>query len=136
MLRMKSTIAMGMTLFLSISAILATMPAMAATTFTFVPVSPISDRSFFYGGSTMPVKFQLLDSAGNIVGTATATISVNGQPGTTNGGANTGNSFRFDSTSGLYIYNLSTKDLPVPGPNTITITVSDGTSHTFVVTFH
>jgi hypothetical protein len=134
---MKSTIAMGMILFLSIAAIFAALPARAGTaTFTFVPISPISDRTFFYGGSTMPVKFQLFDSAGNIASTATATIWVNGQPGTTNGGANTGNSFRFDSSSGLYIYNLSTKNLPVPGPNTITIMVSDGTSHTFIVTFH
>jgi len=125
-----------MTLFLSVSAILASIPAVADTTFTFVPVAPISNRTFFYGGSTMPVKFELLDSSGNVVSNATATIWVNGQPGTTNGNANAGNNFRFDSSSGLYIYNLSTKDLPVPGPNTITIMVSDGTSHSFVVTFH
>lgn len=134
---MKATIAMGMALFLSVATIFASVPVRADTTpFTFVPISPISDRTFFYGGSTMPIKFQLFDSAGNIVSTATATIWVNGQPGTTNGGANTDNNFRFDSTSGLYIYNLSTKNLPVPGPNTITILVSDGTSHSFVVTFH
>ena len=132
----KPTIAIAITLFLSIPAMFAAVPAMAATTYTFVPVAPISDRTFFYGGSTMPVKFQLLDSAGNIVSTATATIWVNSQPGTTNGGANDANNFRFDSSSGLYIYNLSTKNLPVPGPNTITIMVSDGTSHSFVVTFH
>lgn len=125
-----------MTLFLSVSAILASVPALANTPFTFVPVAPISDRTFFYGGSTMPVKFQLLDSSGSVVSTATATIWVNGQPGITNGNANAGNNFRFDSSSVLYLYNLSTKNLPVPGPNTITIMVSDGTSHSFVVTFH
>lgn len=84
----------------------------------------------------MPLKFQLFDSSGNLVTTASATVWVNGQPGTSNGNANTGNNFRFDPSSGAYIYNLSTKNLPVPGPNTITIMVSDGTSHNFTVTFH
>ena len=84
----------------------------------------------------MPLKFQLFDSAGSIVSTATATIWVNGSPGTTNGGANTDNHFRYDTTGQLYIYSLSTKNLPVLGPNTITIMVSDGTSHDFAVTFH
>lgn len=133
---MKRTIAVGTALFLCSLAVIAAMPVRADTTFTFVPLAPISTRTFFYGGSTMPVKFQLFDSSGNIVTNATATIWVNGQPGTTNGNANTGNNFRFDSTSDTYIYNLSTKGLPVPGPNTITVMVSDGTSHDFIVTFH
>ena len=126
-----------MTLVLSTVAMIAAVPAaFGATPFTFVAVAPLSTRSFFYGGSTMPVKFQLLDASGSTVSTATATIWVKGAPGTTNGGANTGNDSRFDSSSGLYMYNLSTKGLPVPGPNTITIVVSDGTSHDFIVTFH
>ncbi len=116
------------------------MLALLGTTHVYadslVLVSPTSTRTFFYGGSTMPIKFQLFDSGGNIVSTATATIWVNGAPGTTNGGANTGNNFRFDPSSQLYIYNLSTKGLPVPGPNTITIIVSDGITVTLTVTFH
>ncbi len=126
----------AMTLVLTTLAAMAAVPAAFANSDTFVAVAPISNRTFFYGGSTMPVKFQLLDSSGNIISTATATIWVNGAPGTTNGGANTGNNFRFDPSSGLYIYNLSTKGLPVPGPNTIEIQVSDGIVQDFVVTFH
>src|SRR5215471_3326766 len=124
---MRYYLAIGAALCLCTLVIISAVPA-KATSLTFVPISPISSRTFFYGGSTMPIKFQLLDSSGNVVSTATATILVNGQPGTTNGNENTGNSFRFDASSGAYIYNLSTKDLPVPGPNTITIMVSDGTS--------
>jgi IPT/TIG domain-containing protein len=75
----------------------------------------------FLLGSTVPAKFQLTDARGALVSTATATLTVQKFSGSTSlsdpidampsGGANTGDLFRFDSSSGQYIYNLSTQPL-------------------------
>jgi len=71
-------------------------------------------------GSTVPVKFQLLDANGTPFGSATAKISVvqlkGAPPATTpvdleTGSTDTGNLFRFDTTSQQYIFNLNTKVL-------------------------
>lgn len=88
-------------------------------------------------GSTIPVKFQLLDENNAVVGTAVVHIGasqVSGSPplqkpedlGT--GAADTGNQFRFDPTSNQYIFNLNTKAL-APGVWRIDAMLDDGTVH-------
>jgi len=70
-------------------------------------------------GSTVPVKFKL---TGPCTGSLTFKISLaivsDGVLGTeteatSTSAADTGNMFRYDATSGQYIYNLATKALPV-----------------------
>lgn len=110
------------TLFLSV-------PARADGGMQLVVLPPISKRTEFYGGSVIPLKFQLFDSSGMVVSDAMGTAWVNGLPATTVGHANMGNMFRFDPKSEIYIYNLNTKPLPAgPGspPSTITIQVVEG----------
>jgi hypothetical protein len=84
---------------------------------------PLTDsiRSF-QKGSTIPVKFALVSSTGNFFGgeshlfirdqvTITPTNPIGTwEPATSSGGSNTGNIFRYDTTAGQYIYNLSTKN--------------------------
>jgi len=92
---------------------------------------PISKRTDFYGGAVIPLKFQLFDSNGKTISDATATVWVNGEPGTSSGHANMGNMFRYDVKAEMYIYNLNTKPLPAgPGsaPSTITINVVVGST--------
>lgn len=71
-------------------------------------------------GSTVPVKFQLLDTNGTPFGGATARISVvqlkGVEPATPpvdlgTGAGHTGNLFRYDSTAKQYVFNLNTKVL-------------------------
>src|SRR5512136_1843551 len=102
------------------------MPLASSTVngYTFTALSPISIRTDFYGGATIPVKFMLTDQDGNVVTDAQATIWVNGAAGTASGNSNSGNSFRFDPSAMLYIYNLNTKPYPAgPGSPTSTITI-------------
>jgi hypothetical protein len=81
--------------------------------------------STFKGGSTIPVKFTLTSGSGASVGTAVATVSVNGA-------APLGVA-AFDASEQQYHYNLKTKGLPL-GPMTITVHLDDGTTHSVVVT--
>lgn len=80
--------------------------------------------STFKGGSTIPVKFTLANALGSSVGTAAATVSVNG--GSSLGAA------VYDAVAQQYHFNLKTKGLPL-GPLTITVTLDDGTTHSVVV---
>lgn len=85
---------------------------------------PIANRTDFYGGATIPVKFQLFDSKGSSVDNANATLWVNEMNATSSGRSNQGNMFRYDPTDMMYIYNLNTKPLPAgPGSPTSTITI-------------
>jgi hypothetical protein len=107
-------------------------------------LSPIlNDGSrVFKLGSTVPVKFQLTDVNGTNISTTTATLTVqqysgtipNGTPvdATPSGSANTGDYFRYDSTSSQYIYNLSTKPLPT-GTWQLQAHLDDGTVHTVMI---
>ncbi len=105
----------------------------------FTPVS--LDRPFRLG-STIPVKFQLTDASGTYLVTATATITVQlfsaDQPAgdpidvTSTGGADTGNTFRYDATDNQYIYNLGTDGLS-EGTWQIQATLDDGTVKTAFV---
>ncbi len=79
----------------------------------FQPISVASKT--FQKNSTIPVKFTLNGGAGNFYGgEATLEIQDEATPGwhaaVASGGSNTGDIFRYDSSAGQYIYNLSTKD--------------------------
>ncbi|MEM2915054.1 MAG: PxKF domain-containing protein, partial [Candidatus Bathyarchaeia archaeon] len=99
------------------------------------PINP-DGSSIFKLGSTVPVKFQLLDVNGNYVTTATATIylaKISGgvvgteMEATSASAATTGNLFRYDSNDNQYIFNLKTKNLSA-GTWQIRISLDDGTS--------
>lgn len=102
----------------------------------FVLLAPVSDRNVFYGGSVMPVKFQLTDSSGNPITDATAILLVDGQPATATGQKNTGDAFALQGHT--YVYKLDTKPLAA-GPGSpshtleIVVTLADGTSFTETV---
>jgi hypothetical protein len=83
------------------------------------PINYTGVRSLFKYGSTIPVKLQVQDCAGNLVGNADLRIraqqlsgstpsGVDEVPGAT-GNANVDGYFRYDATGKQYIYNLSTK---------------------------
>jgi len=125
-----SILALGIAVLAIAPVILAT-PARADNGIQFVAMPPISKRTDFYGGAVIPLKFQLFDSNGKTISDATATVWVNGEPGTSSGHANMGNMFRYDVKAEMYIYNLNTKPLPAgPGsaPSTITINVVVGST--------
>lgn len=108
--------------------------------FQIVPLPPISDRNVFYGGSVIDVKFKLLDSQGNVVTNAVATLWVDGAPAIGRGQFNTGNMFTIQGQN--YVFKLDTKPLSAgPGSplHTITIMVtvdSETLSQSFNVALH
>jgi len=93
-------------------------------------------------GSTVPVKFQLTDSTGAVISTATGTVTVQqfsgsapvNDPldGVSSGGSNSGDFFRYDSTSSQYIFNLSTQPLPT-GTWQVQAHLDDGSVHTVMI---
>jgi hypothetical protein len=93
-------------------------------------------------GSTVPVKFQLTDATGAVVSTATGTVTVQqfsgsvpvNDPidGVSSGGSNSGDFFRYDSTSSQYIFNLSTQPLPT-GTWQVQAHLDDGSVHTVMI---
>ena len=85
-------------------------------------------------GRTMPVRFQLTDALSSFVPTVTAQIWIDSQayPGGSSGSANTGNYFRFDTSSNKYLFNLSTTGMTT-GSHTVYITLDDGTVHAMVI---
>ena len=93
-------------------------------------------------GSTVPVKFQLTDATGAVVSTATGTVTVQqfsgSEPvndpidGVSSGGSNSGDFFRYDSTSSQYIFNLSTQPLPT-GTWQVQAHLDDGSVHTVMI---
>ncbi|HVB08780.1 MAG TPA: Ig-like domain-containing protein [Bacillota bacterium] len=81
---------------------------------------------------TLPITFHLLDAHGQPVRGATATLLVNGSPAVPQGRANDGDQFR--EQNGLYVYLLKLRDQGVTsGSVTLTIDLSDGTTHTFTL---
>ncbi len=83
------------------------------------------------------MKFQLTGASGGITN-AVATLSLTKISGTITGtdieaistsAATTGNTFRFDATSGQYIFNLTTKPLSA-GTWRLSIDLHDGVSRT------
>jgi hypothetical protein len=93
--------------------------------------------SVFKLKSTVPVKFQLTGASAGITN-AVATLTLAKISATATGtdieavstaAATTGNTFRYDATSGQYIFNLATKDLST-GTWRLTIDLHDGVSRT------
>lgn len=118
----------------------ATQTASYTITYNFLGILPpirTDGSSIFKAGSTVPVKFWIADANGNYVSTAIANLTYQKitdeilgaieEPESTSV-ANEGNTFRYDSTDNLYIFNLGT------GMNTgtyqLNINLDDGTVHT------
>jgi hypothetical protein len=95
------------------------------------------DTSIFKLGSTVPVKFTLTDTSAGISGAvaklyaANVTNEVVGTEveTTSTATASSGNLFRYDDTSGQYIFNWSTKGLTA-GTYQLRIDLADGASRT------
>jgi len=98
----------------------------------FGPPITISQKDF-KKTSTIPVKFQLLDTFRNPVSNAIARLTVNDVPAVASGSSNIGNSFRYDLTGQQYIFNLSTKLLSL-GINKLIVTLDDGTTQNWFIT--
>jgi hypothetical protein len=93
-------------------------------------LNPIKDTKTFNGNSTIPVKFQLTDAAGNFIPNATAHLQVDGQPAMSSGNANNGDVCRYSSADNQYVYNLSLKNLKLkPGTHTLKLILDDGATY-------
>jgi hypothetical protein len=96
--------------------------------------------SVFKLGSTVPVQFQLTGvSAGITNATATLTVAKissnivgTDMEAVSTSAATTGNAFRYDSTSGQYIFNLATKGLS-KGSWQLSVNLQDGVSRTVTI---
>jgi hypothetical protein len=98
--------------------------------------------SIFKAGSTVPVKFQMFDSSGAPVSTASATLtyakisnSVAGDEAEAVSTANAtiGNAFRYDSTAHQYIFDLSTKGWTTGTYRLSIHSTNDGQSYSIVI---
>lgn len=102
-------------------------------TYVYKGQAPINlAKKDFQKASTIPVKFQLLNSITNQpVQGPLSTLKVNGVNAQSSGGSNVGNQFRYDASAQQYIFNLSTK-MPqiVIGSNSLEITVTGVTTQT------
>ena len=103
----------------------------------FFPPIRMDGLSVFRSGRRVPVKFKLTAADGSIVSNATATLAVakvsNAVIGVfeeaeASGASNLDNLFRFDPTSGQYIYNLNTSGYTA-GTYILRATLNDGTDH-------
>jgi len=103
----------------------------------FLP--PVSLGKPFKMGSTIPIKFQLMDVQGAFITNALPSIlplellsdgTPTGDviPGDLSGAANTDSIFRYDPDSNQYIFNLATKGLTAPATYRITVDLGDGTT--------
>ena len=100
-------------------------------------------QSLFQSGRTIPVQFRLTAADGTIVTNAVATLQVefvSGTPtgtddfteATSSGNGDTGNTFRFDPTSGDYVFNLSTSGFAA-GTWLLRTTLNDGTHYDVLI---
>ncbi|HWW76673.1 MAG TPA: tandem-95 repeat protein, partial [Pyrinomonadaceae bacterium] len=105
-------------------------------------LSPINQNgsSVFKAGQTVPVKFQLTGTSAGITNAvvrlyvAKVTDDIVGteeEAGSTSN-ATEGNLFRYDASSGQYIFNLSTKGLTA-GTYQLRVDMGDGTSRTALI---
>lgn len=91
-------------------------------------------------GRVIPVKFQLRDAEGKPVGNAAAELYLIKPDGSeikaqASGNSNTDNKFRYDSSEGQYIFNMTTKGL-TPGKWRLKIVLDDGTAKVVPVTLN
>jgi hypothetical protein len=92
--------------------------------------------SIFKLGRTVPVKVQLTGAAAGItnatltlyVAEVTSSVVGTDMEAVSTSAADSGNTFRYDSTSGQYVFNLSTKSL-AQGTWQLRIDLGDGVSH-------
>lgn len=93
--------------------------------------------SIFNSGSTVPVKFRIADANGNYVSTAIANLTyqlitdeVLGtiEEAVSTSAATDENTFRYDSTDNLYIFNLATVGMNT-GAYQLNVNLDDGTVH-------
>jgi hypothetical protein len=119
--------------------LMSTCPATYAWSGVLQPVNA-DGSSVFKLGSTVPVKFALTGDSASIT-TLQATLFVakisNSIVGTdgeavSTSAATTGNLFRYDPTSGLYVFNWSTKGLS-SGTYQLRIDLGDGVLHTVIL---
>jgi PKD domain len=105
----------------------------------FLPPIRVDGSSIFRSGRTIPVKIQLTATDGSIVSDATASLLVAQVSGNVigsfeeitpeaAGNSNLDSLFRFDPTSGQYIYNLQAKGFPT-GTYVLRVHLNDGTNH-------
>ena len=113
-------------------------------TYDFLGILPSvkeDGSSVFISGSTIPVRFRIADVNGNYVSNAIANITyqfvTNEVLGTviepeSTASATEGNTFRYDSTDNLYIFNLGTNGMEA-GTYQLNINLDDGTVKTVQV---
>jgi hypothetical protein len=99
--------------------------------------------SVFKGGSTVPVKFQLKDANGNVVQAVSLPLWITPQQGSATSSpvdesiysdaATSGTNYRWDSTSGTYIYNWSTKTFAAGYYWRIGVTLDDGQTYYVII---
>ena len=78
------------------------------------------------------VGFTLLNAHGGVVRDATATLAVDGQPAVPLARLDTGDAFRQVGDHYAYVLKLSDQGV-TSGSATLTISVSDGTTHSFTL---
>ncbi len=88
----------------------------------------------YKNASTIPVKFTIKNIDGTSVSQAIAHLTVNGISAKSSGSANSGDLFRYDASAKQYIYNLSVKSVTNAHPNTMVITLDDGTTRSIQFT--
>ncbi len=100
-------------------------------------------QSLFQSGRTIPVQFRLTAADGTIITNAVAMLQVefvSSKPtgtydftdATSSGNSDTGNTFRFDPTSGDYVFNLSTSGFAA-GTWLLRTTLNDGTHYDVLI---
>lgn len=107
----------------------------------FFPPVKTDGSGIYKQGRTLPVKFQLTDANGQFVSTAVAHLFVakiqdsivgSDNVALSTSAADSGNTFRYDSTANQYIFNLDTGTL-TPGTWQLKAMLDDGTNHTVVI---
>lgn len=96
--------------------------------YKFVGISPPSLDSKVKQGSTVPLKFKLLDNGNKPISTASARLYIDGSAGECSG--NSGNVFKYDSREQQYSCGMLTKGLTI-GTHAIEIRLDDGTVHKY-----
>ncbi len=106
-----------------------------------LPPIRADNSSIFKSGSTVPVKFRIVDANGNNVSTAVANLTYQKITGDILGtveepfstsAVDSGNTFRYDDTDNLYIFNLGTSGMD-KGTYQLNINLDDGTVRTVCI---
>ena len=116
------------------------MTVTAAWSNVLQPIN-VDGSSVFKLGSTVPVKFQLSGASAGISNLVARLYIQRIGPGAagadieaiSTSNATTGNLFRYDATSGQYIFNLGTKTLST-GTYKLRIDLGDGALRTVIIT--